>query len=90
MKLKDQTEQISSLSETKSKLQEELDSANSKLAHLDSHFVPKDRISILEFKVLEIEQKLEYEKSVRVRFEVSASDLMFWWGAISYMPDALV
>ena len=75
MTLRDQTEQISALTESKGRLQEELDSVNNKLAHLDTHYVPKDRVTVLESKCLELEQKLDYEKSIKVRYEVRSVSL---------------
>ena len=70
MSVRDLNEQVTTLAEAKARLQEELDCANSKLAHLDTHYVTKDRVAVLESKCLEVEQKLDYEKSMRTRFEV--------------------
>ncbi|XP_067938271.1 unconventional myosin-XVIIIa-like isoform X2 [Watersipora subatra] len=69
MSVRDLNEQVTTLAEAKARLQEELDCANSKLAHLDTHYVTKDRVAVLESKCLEVEQKLDYEKSMRTRFE---------------------
>lgn len=68
--MRDQTEQISSLTDSRNRLREELDAVNSKLTQLESQSVPKDRVTVLESKCLEIEQRLDYEKSLHIRFEV--------------------
>jgi len=69
MTVRDQAEQISTLVDTKNKHQDEIDSLSSRISHFESHYVPKDKINVLESKNLEVEQKLDYEKSLRVRFE---------------------
>lgn len=71
--MRDQLEQISSLEESKRRLQDELDAASSKISGYDAYYVHKDKLTILESRNLEIEQKLDYEKSMRVRFEVSST-----------------
>lgn len=64
------SEEVSSLKDSKQRLQEEVDTLNSRVAHLNVHHVPKEKLAVLESKILELEQKFDYEKSVKVRFEV--------------------
>ena len=70
MTVRDQAEQISTLVDAKTRQQDEIDSLTSRISHLESHYVPKDKINVLESRCLELEQKFDYEKSLRVRFEV--------------------
>lgn len=77
MTVRDQAEQISTLVDTKNKHQDEIDSLSSRISHFESHYVPKDKINVLESKNLEVEQKLDYEKSLRVRFEVGSDVIVY-------------
>lgn len=69
--LRDQLEQISLLEDSKRRLQDDIDTMTSKIGHFDAYYVHKDKLTVLESRCMELEQKLDYEKSMRVRYEVS-------------------
>lgn len=79
MTVRSQAEQISTLEDSRKRLMDEMETLNSKLSHLETTYVPKDRLVILESKCMELEQKLEYEKSMRIRYEVSRISVEAPW-----------